>query len=188
MTTGNHWEKPFAMGLVLAFAGAVAAVRLVAAQDANSRKDAASISAPVPENLKSAKRVFIGNAGVDGTSFETFAKAGDASQPYGVFYAAMKKWGHYELVGSPADADLVMEIRFAAPMTDCGKLTSYKPAMELAVLDAKTHFQVWAITAPVKGAFRKSAWNKNIQTGAAVLVDGLKKISGDAGATRGAGN
>lgn len=187
MTIGNRWEKPFAMGLVLAFAGVVTGVRLVAAQDANSSKDAASISAPVPESLASAKRVFIGNAGVDGTSFEAFAKAGDASEPYDVFYAAMKKWGRYELVGSPADADLVMEIRFAAPMTDCGKLTSYKPAMELAVLDGKTHFQVWAITAPVEGAFRKSTWNRNIQTGAAMLVDGLKKISADAGTTRGAG-
>ena len=32
---------------------------------------------------------------------------------YNEFYAAMKSWGRYELVSSPADADMVFEIRFA---------------------------------------------------------------------------
>jgi hypothetical protein len=53
--------------------------------------------------------------------------------------------------------------------------------MELAILDGKTHFQVWTISAPVEGAFRKNTWIKNVEKGAATLVAGLKTVA-DAGA------
>jgi hypothetical protein len=67
-------------------------------------------------------------------------------------------------------------------MTDCGKVATYNPYMELAVLDAKTHFRLWTIGAPVDGAWRKSTWNRNVGKGAGELVENLKKLSGDAAA------
>ena len=48
--------------------------------------------------------------------FQTFRKLDDVNQPYNAFYAAMKEWGKYTLVVSPAEADLVFEIRFNAPL------------------------------------------------------------------------
>ena len=45
---------------------------------------------------------------------------GGSNEPYNRFYAAMKSWGRYELVASPADADWVFEIRFTAPLVDSG--------------------------------------------------------------------
>src|ERR1035438_1463137 len=51
----------------------------------------------------------------------------------------MKSWGRYELVAAPADADLVFELRFAAPLTDCGDkmAANYARQLDLAILDAR---------------------------------------------------
>jgi hypothetical protein len=176
----NPWSA-FALALV-AMTGSFAV-----AQGTDADKAGKADVAPVPEQLKAAKKIFIGNAGADGMSSAAFARAGDVNQAYDVFYAAMKEWGRYKLVGSPADADLVMEVRFETPMTDCGNASSYTPTMELKVLDGKTHFQLWTVTAPVQPAFRKETWNKNVEKGAAMLVDGLKKVSGEAGTSGSAG-
>ena len=183
MFTRNRSEMHrMALAMELALSALFLTVPGVVAQEANSSKNGAVEAAPMPEQFKTARKVFIGNAGVDGKSLEAFVKAGDISEPYKLFYTEMKRWGRYELVANPADADLVMEIRFGAPMTDCGKVPTYNPYMELAVLDAKTHFQLWTIAAPVDGAWRKSTWNRNVGKGAAELVENLKKLSGDAAA------
>jgi hypothetical protein len=62
-------------------------------------------AAPRPAQIVAAKKVFISNAGV-GTDMT-----------YDQFYAAIKGWGRYELVASPADADLVFEISFSSQIT-----------------------------------------------------------------------
>jgi hypothetical protein len=173
----------FGLATGLALAMQLLAAPRAAVQEANPKQTATAEAAPVPEQMRTAKRVFIGNAGEDGISNETFSAAGDINQPYNRFYAAMKSWGRYELVGAPADADLVMEIRFGAPLADCGRTPVYKPYMQLSVLDAKTHFQLWSITARVNGAFLKCTWNKNVEKGAANLVEGLKKVAGDSAAS-----
>ena len=76
----------------------------------------------------------------------------------------MKSWGRYELVASPADADLVFELRFTAPIADFGKTAIYEPQLGLSIFDTKTHFVLWTLTEPVQGAFRKATWEKNVQT------------------------
>lgn len=134
-------------------------------------------TAPVPVQIISSNKVFISNAGVDGTTLAAVTKAGDPDQPYDEFYAAMKTWGRYELAAAPVDADLVFEIRFTAPMTDCGKAPSYAPQLSLAILDAKTHFRLWTFTAAVQGAIREATWKKNFSQGITDLVDDLKKLT-----------
>jgi hypothetical protein len=148
-----------------------------AAQDAG-KPAAAATSAPMPAAIQVAKRVFLGNAGVDGMSISAFRQSGDMNQPYKWFYAAMKNWGRYELVGSPADADLVFEISFAAPLVGADKLATFAPYLRLEILDAKTHFLLWTIVAPVEGAYRKATWEKNFTTGVTSLVSDLKKMAG----------
>jgi hypothetical protein len=134
-------------------------------------------TAPVPVQIINGRKVFISNVGVDGIALTVVTKAGDPQQPYDELYAAMKAWGRYTLVGAPADADLVMEIRFTAPLTDCGKETSYGALLNLAILDAKTHFTLWTLTQPVEGAFREATWKKNFSQGISNLVDDLKKLT-----------
>lgn len=149
-----------------------------ATQDAGKPATAAA-SAPMPTAIQMAKRVFHGNAGVDGMSISAFRQSGDMNQPYNWLYVAMKNWGRYELVGSPADADLVFEISFAAPLVGADKLATFAPYLRLEILDAKTHFLLWTIVAPVEGAYRKATWDKNFTNGVTSLVSDLKKIAGE---------
>ena len=70
--------------------------------------------APVPALLLDAKRVFISNARADSGLFP-HPFTGDPDRAYNEFYAGVLSWGRYELVTSPAEADLVFEIRLMAP-------------------------------------------------------------------------
>lgn len=135
-------------------------------------------AAPLPVQIAAAKRIFISNGGVDGNSLEAFRRTGGSDQPYNQFYNAMKGWGRYELVAAPADADLVLEIRFAAPLTGCDKICSYAPQLGLTILDAKTHFTLWTLIEPVDGAFRKATWEKNFSKGMTNLMDDMRKLAG----------
>jgi hypothetical protein len=140
-------------------------------------KDAAP-AAPVPSPIAAAKKVFIANGGVDGGSLAAFRALGDPDYPYNQFYAAMKTWGHYELVSAPADADLVMEVSFAMTMTSGGDLASYVPHLRLTIVDAKTHFTLWSIAEPVQGAFRKATFIKNFNQGMTNLLNDVARIAG----------
>ena len=117
--------------------------------------------APVPSQIVTAHKVFVSNEGYDSIAREAFERAHQRNRPYNDFYAAMKNWGRYELVTSPADADLVFAIRFSAPIVNCDKLTSFAPQLQLTILDARTHFALWSMMDPVQGAYRKNTWDKN---------------------------
>jgi hypothetical protein len=133
--------------------------------------------APVPEQISTAKRVFVSNAGVDTLTLAAFRKMGDPDHHYNQFYGAMKKWGRYELVAAPADADLVFELRFTAPLSGCNSMDKYEPQLRLSIIDAKTHFLLWGLTAPVEGALRKATWVKNFDNGITALMQDLKKLA-----------
>ncbi len=69
---------------------------------------------PVPPAITSAKTIFVSNAGSDSGLFpEPFT--GDEDRAYTEFYAALKATGDYALVADPSQADLVLELRLAAP-------------------------------------------------------------------------
>ena len=134
-------------------------------------------AAPVPAQIVAGRKVFISNAGADILSQSLFKRAGEPDQAYNHFYSAMQTWGRYEIVATPGEADLVFEISFAAPQYYNGTLTSYGPHFELRMLDSKTHFLLWSLTAPVEGAFRKATWLKNFDHGLDALMDDVKKLA-----------
>ena len=154
-----------------AVAAALIVVPVLAGQQA---KDA---TAPVPAQIVAAHKIFIANAGADIESLAIFKRAGEPDQAYDRFYSAMQAWGRYELVLSPGEADLVLEIRFSAPMYYNGTLAIYEPQFGVRILDAKTHFLLWVLAEPVEGAFRKATWLKNFDRGLDALMDDLKKLS-----------
>ena len=140
-------------------------------------------TAPVPSQIAAAHKIFIANAGADTASQEIFKRAGEPDQAYDRFYSAMQAWGRYEIVSAPGEADLVLEIRFTAPMYYNGSLPIYEPQFGVRILDAKTHFLLWVLTEPVEGAFRKATWLKNFDHGLDAIMDDLKKISAPATAS-----
>jgi hypothetical protein len=55
--------------------------------------------APLPTVIINAKKAFLTNGG-------------GSDLAYDAFYSAMKKWGKYEMVGSPDEADLIIELGY----------------------------------------------------------------------------
>lgn len=156
---------------VVALAVALASLPLMAAD-----KDAPPGLGPVPAQVLAARKVFISNAGSDGIAFGAVKRAGDVNQPYDRLYAALKSWPRVELVGAPADADIILEIRFTAQMSDYVRVAVYQPLLTLTILDTKTHFILWTIAEPVQGAILKATWDKNFDRGMSNLMAQLKSL------------
>lgn len=64
-------------------------------------------AAPLPIQIATARKIFISYP-------ESDADPGAPNLTYNEFYALMKRWGKYELLRAPAEADLVFEIRFVS--------------------------------------------------------------------------
>jgi hypothetical protein len=137
-----------------------------------------SAPAPVPTQIASARKVFISNLG--GESFETVFDQnvfhGGPDRPYNDFYAAMKTWGKFELVSSPADVDLVLEISWA--LSDTGLKLPVLGQLRLVVLDPKTHVPLWTFIEYVRGATLIRNRDKNFDHAMNTIVGRLKLLSG----------
>jgi hypothetical protein len=98
--------------------------------------------APIPSQILTAKKLFIGNAGGE---FDTRDWTGPFSRTYKQFYAETKSSGKYELVDTPSDSDLVLEISFVDEIFCRGD----DPQFRLAVIDPKTHVKLWALVSHI---------------------------------------
>jgi len=132
--------------------------------------------APVPAQIAAAQKVFIANAG--GESLETVIDEtvfnGGPDRPYNEFYSAMKSWGHFELVSSPADADLVLEISWV--LTDTGLRLPVLGQLRLVVIDPKTHVTLWNFTEYVRGALLLGNRDKNFDQAMNTVVARMKAL------------
>ena len=152
--------------------GLLAVAGLLSFRSSWAQQPAAPLA--IPAQILAAKKVFIYNGGVDSASSGVSERAVGPNDPYNRFFLAMKAWGRYEIVGTPADADLVLELRFTAPLSSC---QTYQPLLALAILDTKTHFRLWTLTKPVGDARRRAAWDKNLKEGIDNLVDDLRQLA-----------
>lgn len=127
--------------------------------------------APVPSQITSAKRVFIANAA--GNNDSRVAKyVGGPDGIYNQFYADVKSTARFDMVSSPAEADLVLEVTIALfPVAP-----SY-PSFRLAVLDPKSNVLLWTIAEPVDPALLAKTARKHIAESLGRLADDLKNVS-----------
>ena len=135
-----------------------------------SAQQPAQPAAPVPVQIVSGRKVFISNGGSDVSSQYSFRLYGLPAQVYGPFYSAMQNWGHYELVATPGEADLVFQIKSSNTPTSYFQL-------EAAIFDARTHFLLWSVSEPVNIANRKATWAKNFNKAMDTLMDDLKELA-----------
>ena len=135
-----------------------------------SAQQPAPPAAPVPVQIASGKKVFISNGGSDVSSQFSFRLYGLPNQVYGPFYSAMQNWGHYELVATPGEADLVFQIKSSNTPTGYFQL-------ETAIFDARTHFLLWRVSEPVIIANRKATWVKNFNKAIDALMDDIKELA-----------
>jgi hypothetical protein len=164
-------------------AGLLVAAALVSFSPASAQMSSGGITAPVPGQILTAKRMFISNAGSESYGSQTYFRRtkydGGPDRFYNQFYSAMKTWGRYELTDSPADADVVSEVRFTSPIVDKqqpGELV-YDPQLTVTILDPKTRVALWSLTEHIQPARTRDGDNRNFDQAVARLVEQAKLLA-----------
>jgi len=148
---------------------------------AEKPKDVVS-PAPVPSSIAAARKVFVSNA--PGSNLpESF---GGPDRAYNEFYAAMKGWGRYELVATPSDADLILEISFTSSLSGVGGtstsgcISSNYTELRLVIFDARMRIPLWwfseEVNPKISFGHPKMAVDSAFSRANATLVDDLKKL------------
>lgn len=147
--------------------------------------------APIPAQILAAKKVFVANAGGDEPLIDDGQFSGGSDRTYNQLYAAMKAWGRYELVGAPADADLLFEIEFSVPPIagvasrgDSIGGRPYDPQIRLVIRDPKTNALLWAFTEHAAWALLQGNRDKNFDQALARIVSDVQGLSASADANR----
>jgi hypothetical protein len=147
--------------------------------------------APIPTQISTAKKVFIANAGGDDPGVVEPLFSGGPDRAYNQFYAAMKSAGRYELVGSPADADLLFEVRFTV-ISDKrptglwgtnGTADANDAVFRLEIRDPKINALLWAYNEHMEWALLQGNRNKNFDQALARLVTDVAGLAARASAS-----
>jgi hypothetical protein len=144
-----------------------------------AQSPSAAPPAPIPAQIVAAKTIFVSNA-----SGETLSGTQASLATYNGFYAAMKAWGRYQLAASPANADIIFEIRYGTELGPTNVLrgngtTAIYPSIRLNIFDSKTHVILWAFTEPMVSTKNKSDQEHLTETLGNLLND-LKNLAASA--------
>lgn len=145
--------------------------------------------APVPRQVLTARTALITNGGSESygaaSYFDLTHFDGGPNRAYDSFYRAVKEWGHYDLVGSTDDADIVLVIRFRNPVVasenagTAGDLPHdwiYDPQLDLSINDPRTGLPLWTITEHIEPAKKRAAANAQFDEAMTRLVDDLHRL------------
>jgi hypothetical protein len=136
-------------------------------------------SIPIPQQITTAHTIFVSNGG--GTNYFN-AFTGGPDRGYSQLYLALQQWNRYQIVDSPAQADLIFEIHAVAPAVDAGGTDGaivYNPQLILRILDPKTNALLWTTTANVKAAGGQNSRDKGFDESVIVLVDRSRQLTGE---------
>ena len=166
----------------------VSAVMFSSAASAQGQPGASN-RAPVQKQVLRARTAFIGNGGGESYGADSYFHLtkydGGPNRAYDSFYGAVREWGHYELVGSTADADVLLVIRFANPVVDrdnsanTGDLPHewiYDPQLGLSINDPKTGLPLWTITEHIEPGDDRAGDNRHFDEAVSRLVDDLERL------------
>jgi hypothetical protein len=132
--------------------------------------------APLPAAVVNAKRIVLSNGG-------------GSNLAYDAFYSEVKDWGKYEIVGSPDDVDMIVELAYTVVnggtrvwsstntynhTTQVHSAQITDPQVVLTIYDAKTKTSLWSETDHRRLARREANREKEIVNSAQRLVDDLK--------------
>ena len=132
--------------------------------------------APAPSEIAAAHTIFLNNAGADAN----FPLSGE--QSYNDVYAALQAWNHYQLVSTPDQADLILQLRGIAPITDIvgnrgGTYSLTSPAFQLVFKDRKTGTDLWTITSPVNIVGKKEVRDRWTSLAITNLISRIKVLA-----------
>ncbi len=133
-------------------------------------------TAPLPDAVINAKKIFVSNGGGSNLAFDAF-------------YSALKTWGKYTFVGSPGDADLIVELAYRLDYgrtriwsnercrdatTQIHRRQTVNPQLVLAIYDAKTKNSLWSEVNHRRLARREKNREKEMVNSADRLVEDLR--------------
>jgi hypothetical protein len=163
-------------GLYLAVCAALLSASAIAQQPSYTT------AGPIPLAIRSAKTIFVSNAGADAGLFPS-PFSGDPSRGYTELYADLKADGHFTLVDDPSQADLVLELQLTAPYgpTRGSKVNGASdpvPMFRLVVYDRKTHYILWAFTQEIEIALLQKTHDRNFDDALKQLVAQFETVAG----------
>jgi hypothetical protein len=137
-----------------------------------AQSQAAAQAAPVPAQLLSARKIFI--ADTVGW-YDTYFWSGTQNRLYNETYSALEAWGNLQLVGSPADADLVLHpsISNAGCIGEAGCVGT--PAMRFDLIDAKTGIVLWERMTSIALYSKKKTDESNFEAAIKTLIGDLRQ-------------
>jgi hypothetical protein len=145
---------------------------------------------PLPTQIAMAQKVFIANGGENEPFSDDSLFTGGSERAYDDLYGAMKSWGKYELVGSPADAELLVEIELQSPRGGPAIATMsvleappYDPQFRVTIRDAKTNALLWTVIEHVDWAILQGNRDKNFDKAMSRLVSDMQGLASRAAAT-----
>jgi hypothetical protein len=135
-------------------------------------------TAPIPTQIMAAKKVFIANGGGDQLTEDDPIFSGGPDRAYNQFYAAIKTWGRFDIVASPADADLLLEIRQEVQIGSLGgKAGGFAtPLFHLEIRDPKTNALLWAFHIHAKFGVGQTNSDRNFDQGVNRLVMEMRAL------------
>ncbi|HEY6251428.1 MAG TPA: hypothetical protein VI685_15830 [Candidatus Angelobacter sp.] len=144
----------------------------------------------ISTQLAAARTVFISNVNEDDSGLWFLGEG----QPYNYLYAAMQSWGRYKVVSSPAESDLVLEIRsldqqevipgkqppfpnIHHPPTPGEELPTYihHPELFLTIRDARSNAVLKMYTEYIDKAILPSHRETNFAQAVVALVNDMAK-------------
>jgi hypothetical protein len=98
---------------------------------------------------------------------------------YSDFYLAIKSWGRYEVVATPAEADLILETSFVMLQVSVNDALRLDPTYKLTIIDPRTHVVLWAFFEHVKRALLPGTVGKNFENARTKMMLDLKLLCAD---------
>ncbi len=125
-------------------------------------------TAPLPGVLATAHRLFLGNAGDQENA--------DCLRAYNGVYAGLKSTTRYDLVASPSDADVILELHYEIDLGQAiGSRDSNRSVRQFRVvlIDPRTHTTLWSVTEATNYAGLQKNRNKDLDETTGKLVADL---------------
>ena len=162
-----------------AMIGAVLGVMLLVGITSQSQTQVeTNAGAPVPAQITTAKKIFIANAGTESAYFEDKLNhyVGGPNRAYDQFYSAVKAWPQIEIVSSPAEADIILELRFEDRTVPGLSGSSILTQLRLLMIDPKSSTTLWALTEHVEWAGKSKNRETNFATAMNELINDTKNL------------
>lgn len=106
---------------------------------------------------------------------------------YNLVLANLRSWGHYQIVDSIAQADLVLQLRDAVHANvindpdpnSTGSTVYYLPSFQLTIADPSTLSPIWTVNSGIPTSIKQKKQSALVVAAAQNLVSQIKLLAGD---------